>query len=216
VRIEENDTDRSALVKGVEETAETTESSPSISGRVGGGALSGGVDIKTINGSIYKLYPDGKEEIIIDLAYYEDQGVSRFNDVVVSYDGSMICFTGYGENASWVYYSGANGDEVSQIALGSDCSWSHDNSSFAFNYSSPDMSYVDVYVYDISSKSQFNLTSKLHSDEYVRVYEKPNWSEDDTVITAKYVETQVDDVSSQVEGLTEIYLDTGELVDKPL
>jgi len=139
--------------------------------------------------------------------------VQEFIKAKLSPDGYRLCFLAQTITPIWLYVSESSGKGVRKVAVAKNCVWSHDSLQVAFNNQTTDVSPVDINHYHYQTGVLTNFTKEKSSEEVIRIYQKPKWSDDDKFITAKYVRFAFADYQNQTEGNSRITVDNGEVVD---
>ena len=176
-------------------------------------------EIKAIDGNISQLITANEAKILVDKNNYQSEGISGFDKVIISPDGTKMCFLGYVlAPPVWLYVANVDGSGVVKVGLAKNCVWSHDSRKIAFNNHTTDVSPIDIYVYDVLLGRTHNLTESLQSQnkaDAVRLYDIPLWSEDDSEVSGKFVATNMS-AQDQRSGVSIINVITGKIEDKIL
>lgn len=158
-----------------------------------GGPLVPNIVIK--DGNIVKIGDNGEVTILIDKKNYPD--VQAFTEVNVSPDGEKICFLGQYIVPIWLYYANVDGSNIKRLDIAKNCVWSHDSKKIAYNNHTTDVSPVSIYIYDIEKGTKVDATKKPQKTDFVRVFGKPSWSDDDKFIYSDLIEFEDSDVMNQ-------------------
>lgn len=172
--------------------------------------------IKIIDGNVCSVTNPEEPKILVNKDDFQSQAITRFAEVKVSPDQTKMCFLGYAPVPIWLYYANIDGGEVTRVSLAKNCVWSHDSQKIAYNNHVTDFSRVDVYVYDIPRDKNKNLTKGAAEEGFTRFYDLPRWSHEDQKITARFTAIKMPDEKTKKEGLSEINLSTGEIIDQIL
>ena len=171
-------------------------------------------DIRVDNGSIIRLDKNGVKAVLVPKDTFKSVGITGFKDVKISPDGTLMCFIGNtNSSAVFLYYSGVSGKSPFQIAGSPNCVWSHDSKKIAFNNFVSDVSPVDVFLFNVENKEVKNLT-RIVGGEYIRFYEIPEWSQDDSIIVSNFTAFDPKGENPSYTGSSVINVTTGEVTDK--
>jgi len=167
-------------------------------------------EIKIIDGNICET----KEDIVKILVNKNDyENINQFANVQVSPDRSKMCFLGHSLVPIWLFTANADGSDVKKIDVAKNCIWSHNSQKIAYNNHTTDVSPVNVLVYDTLSAETKNLTKDKNSENVFRVYDLPQWSDNDKKITSKYTLIDFDNFEDKKEGTSVIDVGTGQMID---
>lgn len=167
-------------------------------------------EITISDGNVVKKYSNGREEILVDKSDYED--VIVFSSVTVSPDKEKMCFVSQTLAPMWLYWSHIDGSDVEKVAVAQNCVWSHNSEMIAYINHTTDVSAHNVFYYTLSTGESKNLTGKVNSEDLMRVYRDPAWSDDDSTLTSYYIVTDFENMT-QNEGTSEIDIETGEITE---
>ncbi len=131
----------------------------------------------------------------------------------LSPNGYRLCFLAETVTPIWLYVSESNGEGARKVTIAKNCVWSHDSVQIAFNNHTTDVSPVDVNHYHYRTGVLTNFTKDKSTEEVIRIYQKPKWSDDDKFLTAKYVRFAFADFENKTEGNSRVTVATGEVGD---
>lgn len=171
-------------------------------------------EIKIIDGNICQVTAPNEIKILVDKNDYQSESISGFDKVIISPDGTKMCFLGYSPVPVWLYYSNIDGSNVFKAGIGENCVWSPDSQKIAFNNHVTDISPIDVLVVDTDSDKVENLTKEVAPEGFIRYYGIPQWSKDAMTITANFKSVSMPDEAQRENGTSTINLLTKEIVDK--
>jgi len=171
-------------------------------------------DIKIIKGDIYKVYESTKNELLISTTDIEDEMIESFIAVRLSPDKSKICFVGQSMVPQWLYHANIDGSGITKIDLGKNCFWSNNSQKVAYNNHTTDVSPVNVFVYDLVLKKTINYTADVQSEDLIRTYEAPVWSNNDSQITSKFSSLAMDGTGTTSKGVSIIDIEGGKIRDE--
>lgn len=164
------------------------------------------------NGNVVKVGPDLISEIIIDKSNYPETGLGGFYKVKASPDNMYLCVESYPPaKKPGIYISDSGGQNVELISESKrNCVWSQDSNMIAYNNTKIINSPVDIFLYDLTTKTEENLTDQLNNTalESVNDYQINSFTQGDTLISCSY-EKLVDDISTSFA--CEINIQTKEL-----
>lgn len=170
-------------------------------------------NIEILDGDIYKVHESGTKESLIDKKDFASESVQSFVSASLSPDKSKMCFVASTIVPMWLYYSDIDGGNITKIDLAKNCFWSHNSKLIAYNNHTTDVSSVDIYLYNTVSGEKKNLTGK-ESQEIMRVYNAPIWSEDDSKIRGEYTSFPFSNIEMTTKGVSVIDVSSGEVTDE--
>jgi hypothetical protein len=146
--------------------------------------------IELVNGSVVRKFPNGELGMLIDKEDYESTGITGFARVTVSPNDQKLCFE------SWppapepaLYYSDIEGGNVNEVSPNrKNCIWSSDSKSLIYTNDSTPSASIDIYIYDIATGEENNMTKDSSSETVSRQYEIVSLSADGSKVICKYVD----------------------------
>lgn len=170
-------------------------------------------DFQIIGGNVYKIFSDGRQQIVADTADYSSDSIEEFTQVFASLDKSKICFLGQSIVPLWLYLADSDGGSVQKLAPAVNCIFSNDSSKIIYNNHTTDVSPVDVFLYDLRSSEKKNLTKQLEGDFdfcNFRMYSNPIWI-DESNLSADYSVFKCEDSGQPEKGSATINIQTGQI-----
>lgn len=169
--------------------------------------------VKIVEGKVVVVLADGSEQVAADPINFTNDGVQEFIKAKLSPDGYRICFLGQTVTPIWLYVSESNGEGARKVTIAKNCVWSHDSLQVAFNNHTTDVSPVDINRYHYRTGVLTNFTRSKSTEEVIRIYKKPKWSDDGKYLTAEFISFSFADFENQTQGNSRVKVQTGEVAD---
>ncbi len=166
------------------------------------------------NGSISKVSSLGEKQTLVSKDDYTDSGITGFTFVKASPDETKLCFWSMPPSLSPVLYqSDISGANVSEIASKvTSCTWSNDSGKIAYVNDSALGIEANIYVYDLATQLETQLTESTTSASYRR-YSITSWSLDNTSIICSYEELTTATTEAVLEGDCQVEVESGSLLE---
>jgi hypothetical protein len=171
-------------------------------------------DVKIIEGDIYKVFDSAEKKLLVSTTDTESEAIESFIVVGLSPDKSKICFVGQSMVPQWLYYANVDGSGITRIGSGKNCYWSNNSQKVAYNNHTTDVSPVNVLVYDLNLKETKNYTAGVQSEDLIRAYRVPIWSDDDSQITSEFTSLAMDATGTTSNGVSVIDIESGKISDE--
>lgn len=172
--------------------------------------------VQIVNGSIYRVVSPSNQTPLVLKESYTSTGITGFATVKVSPDNQKLCFEAWPPAPEpAMYVSNVDGSEVVEVAPGRrGCHWSADSAKLAYVNHTTDVSAVDIYLYDVQSATETNLTAGKSPEDTIRYYVVSDWAGATTLLCSFTEEIQ----STPGEERTaecQINTITGEITETP-
>ena len=170
------------------------------------------------NGSIVQKTSTGESKILIDKNDMEGLGIAGFSQVHVSPNSKLLCFEALPPApVPALYLSNIDGSNRVEVGINKkECTWSPDSAKLAYINSATDSgTSVDIFLYDVATSTEKNLTSGTSGVGFSRDYELVGWSQDSSKVVCAYAQTNTRDANDTKSGSCEINLTTGVVSDLP-
>jgi hypothetical protein len=141
--------------------------------------------IQISNGSIVRVLSSGESKTLVGKESYPTTGITGFAKVVVSPDKTRLCFEALPPATEpALYLSNVDGSDTALVEKNRNtCTWLSDSTHILYLNAPIGTKAVDVYTYDINTKTEVNQTKEMQTATRFRQYAV---SQTDTIIECQY------------------------------
>ncbi|MCS7092782.1 MAG: hypothetical protein NZM26_05560 [Patescibacteria group bacterium] len=119
--------------------------------------------ISIAGGNIVRKNENGEITILVNKSDYPSTGITGFLRVSVSYDNNLMCFESRSPaNKPALYIADVNGGNVVEVSANKiNCLWAKSSQGIFYTDTPITTNPVDIYMYDIFTKTETNLTQTV-------------------------------------------------------
>jgi len=168
--------------------------------------------VTILNGSVVLEVPGNEVKVLVDKETYESTGITGFARVLVSPNNEKICIE------SWppapepaLYIANVDGSGIIEVSPNRlSCLWSQDSMKIFYVNSSSSTSPANIYLYDIASTTEINLTKDYIPAGSVRRFAIVGLSADASKLMCTYEDVTAA-VNEETSNQCEIDLQTNQV-----